>query len=289
MRSIADKKSQAEFLANLREKDAYETEPLRFRFADDFLLRRSDGWFYLREFLVVCVGSVRARLGRFDGAAWTDRAYRMMRLMEAAGARIRIEGAEHMIRQQAPTVYVANHMSMVETMVLPGGLIQPFHPVAVVVKKSLLTYPVFGAIMRAVQPIAVARLNPREDLKQVLEQGSACLRAGRSVLVFPQSTRRVCFRPAEFNSLGVKLAQRNGASLLPVAVRSDFQETGHRWRDVGPIARGKPILFRFGEPIPPETDPKHAHRQTIEFIAGSLREWDVPVPGTFRTGGPARG
>ena len=282
MQSIAGKKKQAEFFEALRREGRYETASLRFRFADDFLLRRSDLWFYLREFLVVCVGSVRARRGRFDGAAWTTRAYKMMRLIEAAGGGIRIEGAERMIRQERPSVYVANHMSMIETMVLPGGLIQPFHPVSVVVKESLLSYPVFGPIMRAVEPIAVTRRNPREDLKQVLEKGAACLRGGRSVLVFPQATRSEVFDPGAFNSLGVKLAHRVGAPVVPVALRTDFQGVGRRWRDFGPLRRRKPILFSFGEPIAPETDSKTAHRQTVDFIAAAMREWNVsiePIPG----------
>ena len=264
----------AQFLRQLEKLGRYETPSPGFRGCG--LLQRSDIYFYLRQFLIVCVGGLIARRGRFDGTAWTTRALKMMRVIEKAGGHIRIEGAHHMIGLRTPTVFVANHMSIVETLLLPGGLIQPFHPVTVVLKESLLRYPAFGAILRAIGPIAVSRRNAREDLRHVLEEGVQRLQQGQSVLVFPQSTRQATFRPAAFNSLGAKLAHRAGVPVLPVAVRTDFQQVGRRVRDLGPIDRTKPIHIAFSEALP-STDPKQAHRQTVERIAARMREWGVAI------------
>ena len=58
-----------------------------------------------------------------------------------------------------PVVIIANHMSMLETVLIPG-LVVPVNELAIVVKESLLRYPLFGPVMRAVKPIAVTRRNP---------------------------------------------------------------------------------------------------------------------------------
>jgi len=85
-------------------------------------------------------------------------------------------------------------MSILETFVLPC-LIQPHRDVTFVVKESLITYPLFGQVMRSRQPVVVGRDNPREDLKTVLEEGQKRLEANISIIIFPQTTRSVEFDP----------------------------------------------------------------------------------------------
>jgi 1-acyl-sn-glycerol-3-phosphate acyltransferase len=288
MMSVAYSKDMVRFYEKLRETGAYETAPNRNPCAG-WLLKRSDLWFYLRQFRVVWGGSLVAMSGRFNGSAWTVRAYRILRLLEKSGARIVVEGARPMIALDTPAVYVANHMSMIETMLLPGGLIRPFHPVSVVVKESLLRYPVFGRIMRAVEPIAVTRRHPRDDLKKVLGEGADLLRNGRSALIFPQATRCVRLDPASFNSLGVKLARRAQVPILPVALQTDFQGTGRRWRDFGPLDRSRPVRFAFGTPLPPDADPRDVQRHCVDFIAGKLNEWQETMSAAPSSSAPLHG
>jgi 1-acyl-sn-glycerol-3-phosphate acyltransferase len=174
-----------------------------------------------------------------------------------AGGKVEVEGLGHVAGVRGPVVFVGNHMSTLETLLLPGFML-PFKDVAFVVKDSLLSYPVFGPIMRAVKHIPVARVNPREDLKAVLTQGEAMLRAGVSVVIFPQATRSVEFSVEEFNTLGVKLAGRAGApmggcsrisgwwmtarrSILRLALRWVWRGTGGMpmrpwWRLLPPIS-----------------------------------------------------
>ncbi len=78
---------------------------------------------------------------------------------------------------------IGNHMSMMETLLLPA-MIQPINPVTFVVKEALLSYPVFKYIMRSRNPIAVTRTNPRQDLKTVLSEGMDRLEQGIFPLLF---------------------------------------------------------------------------------------------------------
>jgi 1-acyl-sn-glycerol-3-phosphate acyltransferase len=85
------------------------------------------------------------------------------------------------LKTDGPVVFVGNHMSTLETFVLPC-VIQPVNRVAFVVKESLLTTPFFGPVMRSRDPVVVGRKNPREDLKTVLEQGAEKIKNGISVI-----------------------------------------------------------------------------------------------------------
>lgn len=121
--------------------------------------------------------------------------------------------------------------------------------VTFVVKDSLVKHPFFGPIMRARNPIVVSRSNSREDFQTVMKRGQELLSEGISIIIFPQSTRTVEFKPKEFNSLGVKLARTAKVQVIPVAIKTDFWGNDKYLKDLGPIDRSKPIHMAFGEPL----------------------------------------
>lgn len=266
-----------EFQKLLKKNGAYETASGQTHFVADRLFGWSDTWYYLRTFLIVLGAWVTAWCIGFDRKAWASRAYDILRLIEGCDGRISICGLESLAKLEGPAVYVANHMSMVETMLLPGAIILAFQDVTTVVKQSLLRYPFFGKIMRCLNPISVTRRNPMQDFKEVLNNGEKCLRGGQSVLVFPQATRSAEFNPGDFNTLGVKLARRAGVPIVPVALKTDFQGVGRVFRDLGRIDRNKTIYFKFGEPLTVEGNGREAHEKVVRFITDNLREWGVVI------------
>lgn len=56
-------------------------------------------------------------------------------------------------------------------------------------------------------PILVTRTNPRQDLKTVMNLGIERLQGGGSVVVFPQTTRKYDFDPAQMSTIGIKLVK----------------------------------------------------------------------------------
>lgn len=219
---------------------------------------------------------LEARRGALDGVYddefWARSSYRVFRLIERCGGRFAIEGFDTLRRLNPPVVFVANHMSTLETQVLPV-LIAPILRVTFVVKSQLVKGKLFGPVMRSRDPITVDRVHPGEDLKRVLEGGVERLSNGISVMVFPQSTRTEGFDPDQFNSLGAKLAARSGVAVVPVALKTDFWENGSLIRGFGPIRRQRTIHFAFGDPLSPELGSKTVHRRTVDFIARRLASW----------------
>lgn len=244
--------------------------------------------FYLQIVRIGLAGRRFAARGEFDGHALTHLSVLTAQAVERCGGIIHVTGLDHLYATPGAAVVVGNHMSTLETWLLPS-MIQPVKPLAFVVKESLLTHPFFGKIMRAQPCIAVTRRNPREDLKTVLEKGTDMLKSGRSLCIFPQATRQFEFIEDEFNSLGVKLARRAGVPVIPVAQRTDFWGNGKWLKEIGPIGRNKVIRVAFGAPAPATATPQEIHAHTLEFVRRHLQVWGVPCLATRPGAEPVSG
>lgn len=266
------------FQEGLRRTGAYRTDPARPRSLSARLLGRFDAWYYLRLVGLLVSGDRLVRRGEFSTQTWAAHSLSFLRLLEDIGATVDISGLEHPGGLGRPAVFVGNHMSALETFLLPAMLLH-LDKTTAVIKESLLTYPLLGAFARATEPIAVGRKNPREDLKTVLEQGRACLQAGRSVVLFPQATRSATFDPEAFNSLGVKLARSAGAPVVPLALKTDLQANGRLIKDIGPLDRSKTVYFRYGPPLEVHGNGKEANEAVVRFITDCLAGWSAAKPG----------
>lgn len=214
-----------------------------------------------------------ALANKFDTQTWAARSMDIFGLVEDCGGKFHIEGLNNISSVTEPAVFVSNHMSMLESMIFPG-LIAHMREVTFVVKKSLTTHKLFGPTMVARKPITVERKDPISDFKAVMEQGAENLANGISVVIFPQSRRMVEFDPKQFNTLGIKLAKKAKVKIIPVAIKTDFWTNGRLVKDIGKLKRSSPIHIKFGEPFMVEGPGKKEHQKVIDFIEGSLREWN---------------
>jgi 1-acyl-sn-glycerol-3-phosphate acyltransferase len=196
----------------------------------------------------------------------------VVRTIELSGGRVEFDGLQNLQALDGPVVMIGNHVSSLETFLLPG-ITLPFLETTFVLKRSLLGYPWLGATLRRLDAIAVDREDPRADLMKVLNEGVEHLGAGRSVVVFPQSTRTDEFDEEAFNSLGVKLAKRGGVMALPFAVDTRFWGTGRILKDFGPIRPEIPVRISFGAPVSVSGNGRDAQAEVVNFIKGRLEDW----------------
>ncbi len=230
--------------------------------------------FYLQSFLIVWKNSRKALKGFYGGAEWAGSSLDILRALEQAGVRIEITGMDNLRICKGPVVFIGNHMSTLETFILPC-IIQPVKETTFIVKQSLVNMPVFGPVMRSRDPVVVGRVNPRDDLRTVLEEGSKKLAAGRSIVVFPQSTRSLEFNPSEFNTLGIKLALKAGVPVVPVALKTDAWGVGKIIKDFGPLYINRKVHFAFGKPMEIKGRGAEEHREIIAFIQDNLARWEI--------------
>ncbi|HDP95666.1 MAG TPA: 1-acyl-sn-glycerol-3-phosphate acyltransferase [Candidatus Aminicenantes bacterium] len=213
------------------------------------------------------------------GAAGTGyfpaRSLDVIRRIEHCGGRFVVTGLNYLRERSGPAVFVSNHMSTLETMVLPG-FIHLFMPVTFVVKESLVKGPFFGPIMRSRDPVVVTRRNARADLISVLRDGKQKLKNGISIVLFPQGTRSRAFDSRQFNTLGVKLARSAGVPLIPLALKTDFWGNGLLIRPLGKLHPQRTIFMAFASPLDSTLESARMHEQTLFHIRSHLRDWGLP-------------
>ncbi|HSH09067.1 MAG TPA: lysophospholipid acyltransferase family protein [Oceanipulchritudo sp.] len=235
--------------------------------------------FYGRVSWIVISASIKARKGRYHDADWYGSSVAVREALKLAGATISVKGTEHVAGLKGPCVIIGNHMSTAETFLLPS-ILRPFRDVTFVVKQSLVQYPVFKHVMLSRNPIVVGRVNPREDLKAVFDGGQERLKAGISIIIFPQRTRRLEFDRESFNTIGVKLAKRAGVPVIPLALKTNAWGNGSLIKDYGPVRPEEPVKFEFGAPLTIEGNDHPVHQAVVEFIESRLRSWGMPVAET---------
>jgi 1-acyl-sn-glycerol-3-phosphate acyltransferase len=228
--------------------------------------------FYVSVLRIVMQASKKAKRGDYDTTEWCKSSHATLRALEQVGVRLDITGIDNFRSLEGPCVFIGNHMSTLETFVLPV-IIAPIKDATFVVKQSLVEYPVFKYVMRSRNPITVGRSNPRDDLRAVLEGGVERLKAGMSIIIFPQTTRTPVFAKEQFNTIGIKLAKRAGVPAVPIALRTDAWGNGRHLKDFGRIDPAKTVHFAFGKPLVIKDRGDEEHEQIIDFITGKLDEW----------------
>jgi len=270
--------SIVDFQESLRKTGGYSTPPDKQRpFLPRFI---ASPIFHLYVGLIFFAGYRMARDPDFETKKWSQFCYLFHRLTERLGGRIHVSGFDQLAPDAFPVVWVSNHVSSLETYLLPETL-TIYSRLLIVLKESLAHYPCFGRVVRSLDPIRINRQNAREDLRKVLTDGQAGLAAGRSVLIFPQGQRTPQFDPAGFNSLGIKLAQRAKVPIVPLAVRTDYLGLGRLVKELGPVQPRRPVCIACGPLLPPEMDAREQQRACTDFISGKLCQWEQEDGGTL--------
>jgi len=235
--------------------------------------RKAPNWvFYPKIISIVLKAANLSRREKYTSEEWVKSSMSILNALESTGITFEIENFATFKNLDSPCVFVGNHMSTLETFVLPC-IIQPYRDVTYIVKKELIEYPVFKHVMIHRDPIVVGRVNPRDDLKAVLEGGEERLGRNISIVVFPQTTRKVEFDPKQFNTIGVKLAKRAGVPIVPFALKTDAWGNGNRIKEFGKINPTKPVHICFGEPLTVSGRGREEHEFIIRFVSNKLKAW----------------
>lgn len=230
--------------------------------------------FYRKTIPVLLHGRRQALRGEFDDQAFAGRAEDILHAVEYCGTKVHVAGIEHVVNTPGAVVFVGNHMSMLDTFLLPAAIL-PYKTAGFVLKESLARNWLMGPVCHAQQAITVGRENPRDDLANVLREGAERLGRNRSVIIFPQGTRSADFPVDRFNSLGVKLARRANVPIIPFALKTDFLENGRWLKDLGPVFPDRDVHMAFGPPIMDCADQRAAQERCLGFVCSTLQSWGV--------------
>lgn len=255
------------FLKVLAERNEYFTDSGKNRFPLFPSFK-----FYWTIIRVINDANKLATSNKYNGIPWVNSSLLLLDGFEKSGMKFHISGMDILKSFDGPAVFIGNHMSTMETLILPS-VIHPIKKVCFVVKKELTTYPLFGPVNNARYPIIVGRSNPREDLRTVMDEGAERLKSGRSIIIFPQRTRSFMFDPKSFNTLGIKLAKQNKVPIVPMAILTDSWQNGKIIKEFGKIDISKTVEICLGEPREISGNGNEEHKYVLDFIKSKLVGW----------------
>ena len=271
----------SDFQAELRTTGAYRTHddcraPSRAKPGIWTTLRYS--WALTRVFPLCALAEP---LGKLTTDLWAQFCFTSVTGAERLGMNMIIEGFRDRIAHGGPVLYLCNHMSMTETIVLPPTLLS-FGPFSYVAKASLAHLPLLERAAEHMRMVPISRKSPREDLISILKTGVERIESGDSFLIFPQGTRCDVFSRKRYSSIGAKLAERAGCPVVPIVVDTRCQPTRKTGllrkvlKDFGPVDTSHDIRIACG-PVIPCTKSKELHEAAFDWMASKLESWGLPV------------
>jgi len=134
-------------------------------------------------------------------------------LVYIAGIPLQVEGLERLVPGQT-YVYAANHRSNFDIFVLISTLPGKFLWVA---KKSLFQIPLFGQVLTRMGYISVDRSNQAAAIRS-LNYATARVKAGASMIIFPEGTRAIVGELLPFKKGVFIMALKAGQPIVPVSI-----------------------------------------------------------------------
>ena len=187
-----------------------------------------------------CLASPFDREGR--ALVWVARRW-VAWILATCRIEVLVDGEER-IPLGRPCVYMSNHQSVFDVTAIIATL--PVHW-KFVAKRELTWIPFFGWALALSGQVIVDRRDRASSVTS-LARAAERVRAGASVIIFPEGTRSPDGALQEFKSGGFHLAVQAGVPILPITVSGS--------RAIAPpgslrIESGR-VLVRYGDPIPTE-------------------------------------
>lgn len=210
-------------------------------------------WFALVS-AVICIVFLPALILPRKITVWMSRRWSALVFW---GLRV-IAGIRFEVRGTVPrdgVLVAAKHMSMWDTLALYLVLDDP----AVVLKRGLQFIPFYGWYITKAGSIAIDRGGGASTLRKMTMAAKRALDAGRSILIFPEGTRKKPDAPADYKPGVAALYSQLGIICVPVALNSGLFWTGF-------TKRAGTVVLEFLEPISPGLRSREFMRQLVERI-----------------------
>ncbi len=174
---------------------------------------------------------------------WIDGTLLLLRLI--CGLDYRELGIENL--PTGPAIVAAKHQSAWETLFLSRRLNRP----AFILKRELLSIPLFGWFIRKVGMIAVDRTGKAAALKKMVRDTNDAFAQGRQIIIFPEGTRVAPGTHKPYQPGIAALYGQLNVPVIPVALNSGLFWGRQAW-----VKKPGEILIQYLPAIPPGLDRK---------------------------------
>ena len=164
-------------------------------------------------------------------------------ILKGAGIRVHLEDRAH-LDPARPYVFVPNHQSGLDILVLAAALPYPFGFAA---KAELKEVPFLGHAIAGSPSVFVDKRDARRAVETIREAAER-IRAGMSVLIFPEGKRTYSGGLARFERGAFVLAVEAGVPLVPVTLHGAYRLLDERRG----LLRPGEVTVVVHEPLPTE-------------------------------------
>jgi 1-acyl-sn-glycerol-3-phosphate acyltransferase len=166
------------------------------------------------------------------------------------------------VKYEPGIVYLSNHQSIVDILVLTKHLPLPFHFVA---KDSLFKVPIFGQIMKIAGFFPINRDNPRKAMATINAIADK-VKSGHAILLFPEGTRSEDGSIGEFKSGFLKILEKSNATVKMVYINGTFPLIKKGTLQFTP----GPVTVNVSEAIRPEQYQNLSKEEALKFFKEQL-------------------
>jgi 1-acyl-sn-glycerol-3-phosphate acyltransferase len=178
-------------------------------------------------------------ISRNPGALYWAGVKGVMFFVRVVGVRVEVSGLGKI--PAGACLFVANHTSSADAPAVVGAIPRR---IAILLKKSLFSWPIAGQAFRLAHFIPVERGN-HESAIASLEKATEAMQKGQSFLIYPEGTRSPDGRLQEFKRGAVVMAIKAGVPIVPMVCAGAHKVMEKR----SFVIRPGVITVEFLEPI----------------------------------------
>jgi len=193
--------------------------------------------------------------------------------LAACAVRPRVVSLDDAYRGLASGIFIANHASYLDVVVLMGAVPATFQFVA---KRALSTYPLIGTVIRKAGYLTIEKAGFSDRLAGA-DEVERRLREGVRLMIFPEGTFVRAPGLLPFRLGAFRAAVDTGVPIVPIAIAG----TRHVLPDGAWLLRHKPITVTIGAPMVPCAtgwpEMVRLRDAAVKAIAGRCGEPGIPV------------
>jgi len=185
------------------------------------------------------------------------------KLIKLSGSQVKVIGEENIPKDKS-VLFVSNHQSNFDIPLLLGFIDKPK---AFIAKVELAKIPILSQWMKAMGCIFIDRGNVRQSLRAINE-GVNLLKAGHSLVIFPEGTRSKDGQLGEFKHGSFKLATKSDARIIPVTIKG-----AHKIMPKGKLAiRPSKVEVIISKPVYIDEEIKKDSKALADKVKNIIKE-----------------
>ncbi|NJP38729.1 lysophospholipid acyltransferase family protein [Alkalicoccus luteus] len=183
-------------------------------------------------------------------------------LVRFAGGKVSVHGNDNL--PEGPVLFVAGHQGNFD---IPIILSTANRKIGFISKVEVKKIPLIGSWMKLLDCVFIDR-NDRRQSVAAIREGAEKLKAGCSLVIFPEGTRNRGGQPGQFKKGSLKLAQLSGVPIIPVTTDGSYKMMEANGGRMKPAH----VTITYGEPVTIHQDKKVDAAELAALVQQKVEE-----------------